>query len=137
MGPLGGNTSLIFIKWGEKKQSPFLQGLFVLSVYPHIFNAFGRADDYGLEGTPFVQNVHNSSETAPPLEPVFADLRLALGITIFSKSTTHGHFQSSHQTYSTWSTPPTLSELQSSKSWLFCLFISKIQPTNPASWKLK
>ena len=29
-----------------------------------------------------------------------ADLRLALGIAIFSESTAHGHFRSSHQTYS-------------------------------------
>ena len=37
-------------------------------------------------------------------QAVLADLGLVLGITIFSKSTTHGHFQSSHQTYSANST---------------------------------
>ena len=40
----------------------------------------------------FVQNVHNSSRTACPLRPGFRDLCLALGIAIFSRSTTHGYF---------------------------------------------
>ena len=49
----------------------------------------------------YVQNMRNSSRTASPLRPVFRDQGLALGIAIFSKSTARGHFQSSHQNYST------------------------------------
>jgi hypothetical protein len=48
MGALGGNASLIFIKWGEKKEPSVIQVLFVLSVYPHLVDISGRADDYGL-----------------------------------------------------------------------------------------
>ena len=47
-----------------------------------------------------MQNVHNSSKTAPPLRPIFQGLCLTLGIAIFSKSTAHGLFRPSHQAYS-------------------------------------
>jgi hypothetical protein len=33
MGALGGNASLIFFKWEEKKQPSVFQGLFIFFVY--------------------------------------------------------------------------------------------------------
>ena len=41
---------------------------------------------------------------------------LALGIAIFSKSTAHGHFQSSCQSYSTWSTTSS-AFIHQSRNW--------------------
>ncbi|MEA3447992.1 MAG: hypothetical protein U9Q98_06020, partial [Bacteroidota bacterium] len=36
MGCFGGNTSLVFIKWGEKKQPSVFQGLFIFLIYLHV-----------------------------------------------------------------------------------------------------
>jgi len=55
-----------------------------------IFIGFSYPFSPSTTGT-FVQNLHNSSRRACPLRPGFRDLRLALSIAIFSRSTTHGY----------------------------------------------